>query len=159
STARSTGCSRSTLRISRARPWRPRAPDSSTARSRISRTPIRATRTPGSSTGWRPTLRLEDHPGGRSARALALPLGEGEGLVDVGERQAVRDDLRERVLVLGAHKEIEGGGHDPRVVVHEPRPVDLLGDDIGRRVGNGRRQDVADVDELDVYPGNFVPLD
>src|SRR5438445_477382 len=84
----------------------------------------RATRTPGSSTGWRPTLRLEDHPGGRRARALALPLGEGEGLVDVGEREAVRDDLRQRVLVLGAHEEIEGGGHDPRVVVHQPRPVD-----------------------------------
>src|SRR5215471_6386412 len=79
-------------------------------------------------TCYRLLLRLENDPRGSGAAALALPLGELERFVDVGEREAVRDDLRERVLVSRAHEEIERGGHDPRVVVHEPRPVDLLRD-------------------------------
>src|SRR2546422_10100383 len=71
-------------------------------------------------------LRLQDHPRGHGAGALALPLGEPEGRVDFRQREAVRDDLREWVAVLRAHEEVERGRHDPRVVVHEPAPLDLL---------------------------------
>src|SRR5207249_1528764 len=75
-----------------------------------------------------PPLRLEDHARRGRARVLALPLREGECLVDVREREAVRDHLRERILVPRPHQELERARHDPRVVVHEPRPLDLLRD-------------------------------
>src|SRR5262247_2827251 len=83
---------------------------------------------PRSTTGTLTALRLENDARGRRARVLALPLRHLERAVDLGERKAVRDDLGQRVLVLGAHEEIERTRHDPRIVMHQPFPRDLLRD-------------------------------
>src|SRR5215468_3886449 len=65
-----------------------------------------------------PALWFENDARGRRAGVLALPLRHLERLVDVRQREAVRDDLGQRVLVLRAHEKVERAGHDPRVVVH-----------------------------------------
>ena len=52
---------------------------------------------------------------------LALPLRELERLVDVREREAVRDHAGQRVLVPRAHEQVERGRDDPRVVVRQRR--------------------------------------
>src|SRR5262245_65931684 len=93
---------------------------------------IRAARLPASASArsttgtLTPALRLEDDARGRRAGVLALPLRHLERAVDFGQREAVRDDLGQRVLVLRAHEKVERAGHDPRDVVHETLPQGLL---------------------------------
>jgi len=105
------------------------------------------------------TSGLEDHARGGRAAPLALPLRELERLVDLGQREAVRDHLRQRVAVLRPHEEVERGGHYPRVVVHEPAPLDLIGDDLRRGERHRLRHDVADVHELAVEADHVEAFD
>src|SRR6266536_3426685 len=91
--------------------------------------------------------------GGDLARADGRPIYLVHGALDWMFPVAAAQLTRQALLAAGArlvYREIEGRGHDPRVVVHQPRPVDLLRDDLGGGEAHMLGNDVADVDELAV---------